>query len=64
MKIAMKKNSAEFNLLNNNEYYFFFNLQGQAEIEMVYVKKWWNLFCLWYINFLYIHSIHLIGHRQ
>lgn len=39
MKIAMKKNSAEFNLLNNNEYYFFFNLQGQAEIEMVYVKK-------------------------
>ena len=36
MKIAMKKSSAEFTL-GGGEFYFFFNLTGNVEIEMKYL---------------------------
>jgi YHS domain-containing protein len=39
MKIAVKKNRAEFSIPSNGEFYFFFCLQGQSEIEMAYAVK-------------------------
>lgn len=40
MKITVGKGTVEFNIPNDEEYFFFFNLQGDCKIDLSVSAKW------------------------
>lgn len=46
MKISKGKTFADFKLPENQEYYLFFSLHGDTQVELACSEKWRNLFIL------------------